>query len=154
MTKTKKATSKKSKKATSKNVAIGSIANKKLIKRAEEYGLSKEQIGKYPDENSLTQFLDAKCPKSNPVLRPEQIIAPDVPKIKEEVPDKFEIESKLENKFIVRSRLHFDEDNLQAELRRINRKYGTQSPVKIVKTMTFKPDKENKLVTKFEIFIK
>jgi hypothetical protein len=57
------------------------------------------------------------------------------------MPDKFEFESRMEYKPMMGNRPQFDEQNLQAELRRIRRRYGNVEPVKVVKTATFTPVK-------------
>jgi hypothetical protein len=133
-----------------------------LIERAKKIGLSDNQIESYPDVESLKKALDGMSPKTNPDARVKPGTPP-TPKVHtEKIPDKVEIDSKFEAKFTSQSRSQFDENSLQAELRRINRKYGAHAPVKIIKTVTFKPVSglnENKitvnfLITHFVIFFK
>ncbi len=90
--------------------------------------------------------------KSNPYAQPKLEVVPPAPVYEDKRPNLFEYNSKLESKFISQNRAQFDEANLQQELRRINRKYGPQKPVKIVSTMTFKPENgvnEHRLSAKF-----
>lgn len=127
-----------------------------LIKRAKKIGLNKDQIASYPDAESLKKALDGMSPQTNPDARVKPSTPPKPVVHAEKMPKekKFEIDSKFEQKFISQSRVQFDEANLQAEFRRINRKYGVQVPVKIIKTTTFKPVSglnENKITVKFLI---
>jgi len=109
-----------------------------LFERArKKVGMTNEVIATYPDAKSLKEVCDKIHPKSNPDAYPKRGSAPKPVIYTEKVPDKIEIDSNMEAKFISRNRAQFDEQNLQAELRRINRKYGSQNPVKIVKTTTF-----------------
>ena len=133
-----------------------------LYDRARKIGMSAEMIATYPDEDALKKACDGISPQTNPDARPKEGVIPP-PKVYDKMPDKFEFDSKLEAKFITQNRASFDENNLKAKLRRINRRYGAQKPVKIVKTVTFKPvkgiDEKTRLscrflVTHFEIFMK
>jgi len=133
-----------------------------LYERARKIGMSDAMIATYTDEVALKKACDGISPRSNPDAEPKQVNIPEPVVIKEEMPDKFEFESRLEYKSMMRNRDQFDRNNLQLELRKINRKWGEQKPVKIVKTTTFKPVKginEDKiaskfLITRFEIFLK
>ena len=100
-------------------------------------GMTNAMIATYPDAKSLKEVCDIIHPQSNPDAYPKRGSVPKPVIHTEKVPDKIEIDSNMEAKFISRNRAQFDEQNLQAELRRINRKYGSQNPVKIVKTTTF-----------------
>ena len=133
-----------------------------VISRAKKVGLTDDRIALYPNTESLKTALDGMSPQTNPDARVKPGVIPE-PKVYDKgMPDKFEIESKLETRLMSLNRNQFDENNLQAKLRWINRKYGVQMPVKIVKSMTFKPvnakNEQNQntkvLVTKFEIFLK
>lgn len=145
--------------------AINNVADKKLTplkKRARKIGMSDAMIASYPDALALKRACDKISPKTNPDFRAQPGKVPE-PVVYDKMPDKFEIDSKLECKFISQNRAQFDEANLQAELRRINRKYGPQKPVRTVRTMSFKAvkgiDEKTKLsvkffVTHYEIFMK
>ena len=97
-------------------------------------GLSDDTISHYTKAADLKQYLDAISPKTNPDARVKAAVIPDPSKApaKEKVPAKVEFESKLEVKFAGQNRAQFDENNLQAKLREINRKYGAQAPKRIV----------------------
>lgn len=133
-----------------------------LVERARKIGMSPEMIATFPDETSLKNGCDRISPQTNPDYRPKQGVVPKTVTMPDIMPDKFEFESRLECKFMMRDRRQFDESNLQAELRRINRKYGAQKPVKIVKTVTFDRRRgvnddriaADFFVTHFEIFMK
>lgn len=134
----------------------------KLVKRAKKIGMSPEMIAVYPDAESLKRACDGISPRTNPDARvKEGKISPPV-KYTDKMPDKFEFESAMEEKFISASRAQFDENNLQLELRKINRKHGPQKPVRITKDMNCNAVKgKNKdkqmakmLITKFVIFMK
>lgn len=152
--------SKKAKKAT---VAFTAGLNSELYYRARhKAGMSDEMMASYPDAESLKAACDAIHPQSNLDAFPKRGSAPKPVKYKDKMPNKFEIDSKIEAKFISRNRVQFDEANLQAELRRINRKYGAHKPVKIVKTTKFNQVNGKNadrvackvLVTKYEIYFK
>lgn len=159
----KKVAKKKVKKIAKKKTAKSSL-DPDLVKRAKKIGLTDNQIASYPDAESLKKALDGMSPQTNPDARVKPGKPPKPVVHTEKMPKekKFEIDSKFEQKFISQSRAQFDENTLQAELRRINRKYGAQEPVKIVKTTTFKPVSglnENKitvkfLITHFEVYFK
>jgi hypothetical protein len=72
--------------------------------------------------------------------------------LSDDMPDKFAIESKMPLGTISRNREQFDEANLQTQLRFINRKYGHHQPVKVIKTVLYKPV-NGMLITLFEIFM-
>lgn len=132
------------------------------VRAKEKVGMTNEMMATYPDIESLKKACDRIHPKSNPDAYPKQGEAPKSVKYEDNMPDKFEVDSMMEAKFISQNRAQFDEANLQDELRRINRKYGAHNPVKIVKTTTFNQIRGmNKdriackvLVTKFEIYFK
>lgn len=124
-----------------------------LYKRAKKAGVTKEQMDSFPDDEARKAYLDRVSPQTNPDARPKEG-TPKPAQQFEPMPDKFEFDSKLEAQFIMTNRIQFDENNMQAKLREINRKYGPGKPVKIVKTMTFKPVKgvtKDKLSAKFLI---
>lgn len=124
-----------------------------LYKRAKKAGVTKAQMDSFPDEEARKAFLDRVSPSTNPDARPKEGTPKPAPQF-EPMPEKFEFESKLEARFITQNRAQFDENTLQTKLREINRKYGPQKPVKIIKTMTFKPVKgvtKDKLSAKFLI---
>ncbi len=133
-----------------------------LIKRAKKIGMSPEMIAVYPDAESLKKACDGISPRTNPDARIKEGIIPPPVEHPDKMPDKFEFESAMEEKFHSANRAQFDENNLQLELRRINRKYGAQKPVKIVKTVNCNSvqgknkDKQTAkmLITKFEILMK
>ena len=91
--------------------------------------------------------------KSDPDARIKEGKPPVHPKFEENMPDSFTLESVIEAKFVQKNRSQFDESNLQAFLRNINRRYGAQKPVRIVKDISFVA-KKYELVTKFTIFFK
>ena len=122
-----------------------------LYKRAKKAGITKEQMDSFPDDEARKAFLDRVSPATNPDARPKEGSPKPTPKFPP-MPKMIEFESKLEAQFITQNRAQFDENTLQAKLREINRKYGPGKPVKIVKTMTFKPVKgvtKDKLSAKF-----
>lgn len=134
-----------------------------LYKRAKEKaGMSDEMMATYPDIKSLKSACDRIHPASNPDAYPQEGEAPKPVEYEDNMPDKFDFDSAMEAKFVSQNRAQFDETNLQAELRRLNRKYGAHEPVKIVATKTFKQVKGmNKdrvackvLITHFEIYMK
>jgi len=135
--------------------------NKAFIARAKKLGVTDDKIAMYPDSDSLKQFLDMISPQTNPDAKVKAGVLPE-PKVYDKgMPDIFELESKL-NIMEPKNRVQFDEANLQAELRRINRKYGAQKPVRITSDKSFNITRDkNKLnqgikvvVTKFKIFFK
>ena len=119
-------------------------------------------IAVYPDAESLKKACDGISPRTNPDARVKEGKIPPPVKYTDKMPDKFEFESAMEEKFLSASRAQFDENNLQLELRKINRKYGAQKPVRITKDMNCNAVKgKNKdkqmarmLITKFTIFMK
>lgn len=139
------------------------VEHAELYARAKnKAGMSDEMMAAYPHAESLKAACDAIHPQSNPDAFPKRGSAPLPVKYEDNMPDKFEIDSMMEAKFISQNRVQFDENNLKAELRRINRKYGAHKPVKIVKTTTFNQVNGKNadrvackvLVTHYEIFFK
>ena len=124
-----------------------------LIKRAKKIGLKKEQIATFSDSVALKAYLDGISPQTNPDAKMRPGTPPKPVVHSEPMPEKFEFESKMENKFISQNRTQFDENALQAKFREINRKYGPGQPVKVVKTV-FNKSVKGMLITKFEIFMK
>jgi hypothetical protein len=134
-----------------------------LYNRARKIGLADDQLKGYPDEVAVKAACDRMSPGSNPDGKVKAVVLPKVePTVGEGMPDKFEFESKMETEFVMGSRSQFDENNLRAELRRINRKYGPQKPVRIDSSRSFKAVKGKNaehrnckfLVTTYEIFMK
>ena len=102
-----------------------------LYERAtKKVGLDHSQIVAYPDVESLKRFCDTVHPASNPDAMPKAAVLPP-PAAKEEPPNKIQFDSKLEAQFVTMNRASFDNNTLQAEMRKVNRKYGTQKPVRI-----------------------
>ena len=124
-------------------------------------GLTDDQIANYPDEGSLVKALNAMHPKSNPDAKVKAVKTPEQPRVEDKMPDKIVFESKMEARAMA-NRIHFDEQNLQLELRKINRQFDTHDPVRIVMDKSFKPvngkDKkgrsEKQLITKFTVYYK
>ncbi len=133
-----------------------------LYERAKKVGVTKEQMDSFPNDKARKAYLDRVSPKTNPDARPKEALSAKPAPQFEPMPKKFEFDSKLEAQFITQNRAQFDENTLQTKLREINRKYGPGSPIKIIKTMTFKPVKgvtKDKfsakfLITHFEVFMK
>jgi hypothetical protein len=136
-----------------------------LYERACKFvGLDDSRIAVFEDATALKKYCDKRHPASNPDAKPNQPDLPSPPpKVAETVPDKIEFDSKLEAKFIMQDRLSFDEENLKAKLREVNRRFGkTIEPVKVVKTVTFdqQPGKTKQglaakfLVTQFVVYYK
>ncbi len=103
-----------------------------------QIGMSVEKIASYPDAKSLKAYCDKVSPRTNMDARPKRgkVSVPER-KIAPIVPDKFEFDSKMEvSKF--QNRTQFDNANLQAELRRINRVHEAQ-PVRIITDSGMKP---------------
>ena len=116
-----------------------------------EIGMSDEMIASHPNAESLLQYANGIHPKSNPDARIKEGLRPEPMKFEDNMPDSFTLESILEAKFVKTNRDHFDRANLQAFLRRINRRYGPHQPVRIVTDRSFKVAKRE-LVTKFTIY--
>lgn len=135
-----------------------------LYKRAsKKVGLSDEQIVTYTDAHALKAALNVMSPKTNPDIKIKAVTVGEQQKAEaKKMPKMISIESKIEVKMLSQNRSQFDEQTLQAELRRINLVYGTQKPIKIVKTVDFdivKGITKDKLaakfmVTTFEIYFK
>ena len=136
-----------------------SIFPKELVNRARKIGLSTEMIETYPNAIALKAKCDSISPKTNPAARPKTVSSPGPAMHPEQVPDKYEFTSYLEAQFFGISREQHDNQELQAALRLVNRKYGASEPVKTRKTETCKPvsveGKDGKyLVTEYVIFYK
>ena len=116
-------------------------------------GMTDVQISAHPDAESLLQYANGIHPGSNVDARVKEGVRPEPMKFEENMPDSFTLESAIEAKFIKTNREHFDRSNLQAFLRRINRRYGPFKPVRIVQDMSFKVV-HRELVTKFTIYYK
>jgi len=137
-----------------KELILGIGVSQELYDRArKKIGMSDAMIASYPSAEALKQACDGMHPKSNPDARIKEGKRSEPVKFDENRPDKFTLESVMETKFAMQNRLHFDEGNLQALLRNINRQYGEQKPVRIIKDMNLVP-KKRELVTKFEIYFK
>jgi len=116
-------------------------------------GMSDAMIASYTDADALKQAANGMHPKSNVDARVKQGARPEPMKFEENMPDSFTLESILEAKFIKTNRDYYDRGNLQAFLRRINRRYGPFKPVRIVQDRSFKVVKRE-LVTKYTIYYK
>jgi hypothetical protein len=133
-----------------------------LIRAKKKVGMSDIQIANYKTPEELKQFLDSVSPQTNPDAKAKRSKPPKQKQHTERMPDKFEFDSKLEVRLIGVNRTQFDENNLQLELRKINRKYGAQMPVKVVKTVNYgvvndvnkEKQRAKMLITHFEIFMK
>lgn len=139
-------------KKTAKKTAKSSL-NPVLIKRAKKIGLTKAQIATFSDSVAFKTYLDGISPQTNPDAKTKPGMSPKPIIHTEPMPAKFDFESKMEAKFISQNRTQFDENALQAKFREINRKYGPGGPIKVVKTVFYKPVK-GMLTTKFEIFMR
>jgi len=147
---------KKTKKVTKKKVLV----DPKVIARAKKIGMRDDRIALFQNTESLVEYLNGISPQSDPDAKVKAGVLPPAKKYDKGMPNKFEIESKLETSQLSRNRAQFDESNLQAELRRINRKYGAHKLDKVVRTVMYKAvHVKNKLkqtvkvlVTKFEIY--
>ncbi len=118
-----------------------------------EIGMSDAQIASYSSTEALLQAANGMHPKSNVDARVSEGKPPKNVVFEENMPDSFTLESVLEAKFVKTNRDHYDRGNLQAFLRRVNRRYGPQEPVRIVQDRSFKVVKRE-LVTKFTIYFK
>ncbi|KKN04867.1 hypothetical protein LCGC14_1092950 [marine sediment metagenome] len=141
---------------------VGFAISDEVYKRARRtIGMRNEQIAAYGSEVSLVAAMNRMHPKSNPEARVKAVEVPEQPRVEDNMPDKIEFESKMEARSMA-NRTHFDEQNLQAELRKINRQYDTHDPVRIVTDKSFKPingkDKkgrsEKQLITKYTVYYK
>ncbi len=105
-----------------------------LYERAtKKVGLDDSQIVAFPNAAAIKKFCDKAHPASNPDALPKATKIPEpAPKAVLQVPDKIEFDSKLEAQFVTMNRASFDNNTLQAEMRKVNRKYGTQEPVRIM----------------------
>ena len=118
-----------------------------------EIGLTNVQIAAHPDAESLLQYANGIHPKSNVDARIKEGVPPEPMKFEDNMPDSFTLESVLEAKFVKSNRDNYDRGNLQAFLRRINRRYGPFEPVRIVQDRSFKVMKRE-LITKYVIYYK
>lgn len=124
-------------------------------------GMINEQIAAYSNEASLVAALNRMHSKSNPEAKVKSVEVPVVARVEDKLPDELKFESKLEAMSMC-NRVQFDENNLQLELRKINRKYGSHKPVRIVADKLNKPvnstDKKNRmakyLITTFTVYYK
>lgn len=112
-----------------------------LYERAtKKVGLDDSRIVGFPNAAALKKFCDKTHPASNPDARPQTGPDPDrVGGVAGPPPDKIEFDSKLEAQFVTVNRASFDYNTLQAELRKVNRKYGAQKPVRITTDQAQKP---------------
>ncbi len=109
-----------------------------LYERAtKKVGLDDSQIAAFPNATALKKFCDKTHLASNPDARPEVGATPP-PKAVLDPPDKIEFDSKLEAQFVTMNRASFDNNTLQAEMRKVNRKYGVQKPVRITTDQAMK----------------
>ncbi len=103
-----------------------------LYERAtKKVGLDNSRIVAFPTAAALKKFCDKTHPASNPDALPQAAPIPEAKTVLEP-PDKIEFDSKLEAQFITMNRASFDNNTLQAEMRKVNRKYGTQKSVRIM----------------------
>ncbi len=128
--------------------------NQDLYKRASKViGMPDDMIASYPNDELLKKACDGMHSKSNPDARIKEGVVPIGVKFEENMPDEFALESVIDAKFVQINRMQFDEANLQSFLRNINRRYGAQKPVRIVKDISFVA-KKYELVTTFTIYFK
>ncbi len=118
-----------------------------------EIGMSDAMVASYSSAEALLQAANGMHPKSNVDARISEGKPPEPAKFEENMPDSFMLESVLEAKFIKTNRDHYDRGNLQAFLRRINRRYGPQEPVRIIEDKSFKVV-QRELVTKYTMYFK
>jgi len=149
---------KKSKKVIKKEVAkkksLSQVYGKDLYNRASKnIGMTDEMIASYPDAESLLKACNGMHKQSNPDARIKESVPPVGVKFKDNMLNVLTLESVLEAQFVQTNRVMFDESNLQSFLRNINRKYGTQKPLRIVKDMSLVV-KSRELVTKYTIYFK
>ena len=130
------------------------IAHPDLYDRArKKIGLRDDQIASYANAEALKQYCDGIHPQSNPDARIKEGAPVVHPKFADNMPDSFTLDSVQEANFVTSNREQFDQANLQSFLRNINRKYGTQKPVRIVQDTSFVVVKRE-LVTTFKIYFK
>ena len=150
-----KKTNKTTKKKNKKNFPV------ELYKRARGCGLGDGQIESYASAEELKSKCDRLSPRTNPDARPKKGVVKPGTHVKPDMPDKFEFDSKMEAGAYT-NRDQFDRTNLQAELRRINRTYGTHDPVRVLTDQSNKPvdgkdtlgRNAKVLVTHYTIFMK
>ncbi len=132
-----------------------------LLERAKKkVGMSPEQIAIHTAV-SLKAYCDGIHPTSNPDAKPQRGVVPKMEPSNESMPDVFELDSKMDASSYI-NRAQFDEANKQAELMRINRTYGAQSPTRIVKDTNMVPvqgkDEQGRtarmFVTKYTIYMR
>ncbi len=114
-------------------------------------GMSDVMIASYPDAEALKRSADGMHSKSDPDARVKEGVRPKQVKFPEMLKDVFTFESVLEAKFIKTNREHYDRGNLQQFLLLINRRYGTQKPIRIVEDKSLVP-KKRELVTHYTIY--
>ena len=125
-----------------------------LYKRAsKKIGMTDAMIASYPDADALLKACNGMHSKSNPDARTKEGVPPVGVKFEEDRPDVMTLESILKAAFVQQNRGMFDETNLQAFLRNVNRRYGAQKPLRIVKDMSLVA-KKHELVTQYMIYFK
>ena len=125
-----------------------------LYKRAsKKIGMTDAMIASYPDADALLKACNGMHSKSNPDARIKEGVPPVGVKFEEDRPDVMTLESILKAAFVQQNRGMFDETNLQSFLRNVNRRYGAQKPLRIVKDMSLVAVK-HELVTKYTIYFK
>ena len=152
---------KKAKKKTSEHVAKLKFG-KVLADRCKKVGIPFEKVNAFTSVDELKQYLDGISPNTNPDSKVQPGETPE-PKVYEDgMPDKIEFESKIEAQFIGGNREHHDRSTLNAKLRLMNRKHGTQKPVRIVKDENCVPVRDKNesgqtarmFITKFTVYFK
>ncbi len=132
----KKKAVKKAKKVAEKEspmVTVGTVMLlKSLYKRARKIGMTDNQIKAQSDAAAVKAFCDQLHPASNPGAKPKPGVVPPPVEYDDNIPDKIDFVSTFEVTFSSSARIQTDESNLQNELMRINRKYGTHDPIRIL----------------------
>ena len=144
---------KKQSKKVAKDVYIQRIPQDLIDRAKKKIGMSDEMINSFPDAESLKRYCDGIHPKSNPDARMKEGEQPERKNFEDNMPDTFTLESVLNAEYFHGNREQFDRNNLQEFLRSINRKYGVQKPVRIVKDENFVA-KKYELLTNFTIYFK
>lgn len=154
--------SSKKKVVVSNSERVGYAISDAVYKRARKtVGMTNDQIASYRTEELLVKALNGMHSKSNPDAKVKSVEVPEQPRVEDKMPDKIEFESRLEA-MSMQNRVQFDEQNLQLELRKINRRFDTQKPVRIVADKSNKPvsgkDEKHRmakfLVTKYTVYYK
>jgi len=138
------------------------MTSKKSRKRAKKVGFTDRQIEQFANDDILNATCDSVSPQTNPDARPKRGIVPEKKDRPDDMPDQFDFVSELECRQSTTNRAQFDRDNLNAELRRINRRYGSYEPTAIERDASKTPidgkDKHGRdaklLVTKYTIYYK